>query len=227
MQGPPHGRCCSASPSGKLAGSASLEGRGQLKFTSGRWSPHHSCTQVATASDTAIRGWDTRTMRSVTGARAVPVPSQALGARGSSVCVSRVGTPPVLLPAQTRAGLSAAVDRHCSVAVQCSGGVALGRGRGPGSGRGPRQWGFRMRIMVRLPDAARGAGARERSLGGQRPHVNSLCPGRVSGAVCCHFCAFETVLTYRVISLSLQSLCAAASSSYGINQSSVSAPGVA
>lgn len=75
MQGPPHGRCCSASPSGKLAGSASLEGRGQLKFTSGRWSPHHSCTQVATASDTAIRGWDTRTMRSVTGARAVPVPS--------------------------------------------------------------------------------------------------------------------------------------------------------
>lgn len=81
--------------------------------------------------------------------------------------------------------------------------------------------------MVRLPDAARGAGARERSLGGQRPHVNSLCPGRVSGAVCCHFCAFETVLTYQVISLSLQSLCAAASSSYGINQSSVSAPGVA
>lgn len=222
MQGPPHGRCCSASPSGKLAGSASLEGRGQLKFTSGRWSPHHSCTQVATASDTAIRGWDTRTMRSVTGARAVPVPSQALGARGSSVCVSRVGTPPVLLPAQTRAGLSAAgrgppLLRGCSVL----------RGRGPGSGRGPRQWGFRMRIMVRLPDAARGAGARERSLGGQRPHVNSLCPGRVSGAVCCHFCAFETVLTYRVISLSLQSLCAAASSSYGINQSSVSAPGVA
>lgn len=48
-----------------LAGSASLEGRGQLKFTSGRWSPHHSCTQVATASDTAIRGWDTRTMSQV------------------------------------------------------------------------------------------------------------------------------------------------------------------
>uniref|UniRef100_A0A8C9EEY9 EARP and GARP complex-interacting protein 1 n=1 Tax=Phocoena sinus TaxID=42100 RepID=A0A8C9EEY9_PHOSS len=47
-----------------LASSASLEGKGQLKFTTGRWSPHHNCTQVATANDTAVRGWDTRTMRS-------------------------------------------------------------------------------------------------------------------------------------------------------------------
>ncbi|XP_070315263.1 EARP and GARP complex-interacting protein 1 isoform X1 [Odocoileus virginianus] len=46
-----------------LASSASLEGKGQLKFTTGRWSPHHNCSQVATANDTAIRGWDTRTMR--------------------------------------------------------------------------------------------------------------------------------------------------------------------
>nr|XP_010984272.2 EARP and GARP complex-interacting protein 1 isoform X2 [Camelus dromedarius] len=46
-----------------LASSASLEGKGQLKFTTGRWSPHHNCTQVATANDTAVRGWDTRTMR--------------------------------------------------------------------------------------------------------------------------------------------------------------------
>ncbi|KAF5917266.1 hypothetical protein HPG69_008338 [Diceros bicornis minor] len=45
-----------------LASSASLEGKGQLKFTSGRWSPHHNCTQVATANDTAVRGWDTRSM---------------------------------------------------------------------------------------------------------------------------------------------------------------------
>uniref|UniRef100_A0A673UYZ6 EARP and GARP complex-interacting protein 1 n=1 Tax=Suricata suricatta TaxID=37032 RepID=A0A673UYZ6_SURSU len=45
-----------------LASSASLEGKGQLKFTSGRWSPHHTCTQVATANDTTIRGWDTRSM---------------------------------------------------------------------------------------------------------------------------------------------------------------------
>uniref|UniRef100_A0A2K5Q039 EARP and GARP complex-interacting protein 1 n=1 Tax=Cebus imitator TaxID=2715852 RepID=A0A2K5Q039_CEBIM len=45
-----------------LASSASLEGKGQLRFTSGRWSPHHNCTQVATASDTTLRGWDTRNM---------------------------------------------------------------------------------------------------------------------------------------------------------------------
>ncbi|XP_047701161.1 EARP and GARP complex-interacting protein 1 isoform X1 [Prionailurus viverrinus] len=55
----PHLGCC------KLAGSASLEGKGQLKFTSGRWSPHHTCTQVATANDTTIRGWDTRSMSQI------------------------------------------------------------------------------------------------------------------------------------------------------------------
>uniref|UniRef100_A0A674I1E6 EARP complex and GARP complex interacting protein 1 n=1 Tax=Terrapene triunguis TaxID=2587831 RepID=A0A674I1E6_9SAUR len=48
-----------------LSNSAALEGKGQLKFTSGRWSPHHNCTQVATANDTAIRGWDTRSMRQI------------------------------------------------------------------------------------------------------------------------------------------------------------------
>ncbi|XP_053781100.1 EARP and GARP complex-interacting protein 1 isoform X3 [Desmodus rotundus] len=48
-----------------LASSASLEGKGQLKFTSGRWSPHHNCTQVATANDTAVRGWDTRSMSQI------------------------------------------------------------------------------------------------------------------------------------------------------------------
>ncbi|KAG3267518.1 hypothetical protein H1C71_035022 [Ictidomys tridecemlineatus] len=48
-----------------LASSASLEGKGQLKFTSGRWSPHHNCTQVATASDTTLRGWDTRSMSQI------------------------------------------------------------------------------------------------------------------------------------------------------------------
>uniref|UniRef100_A0A8C5YEH2 EARP and GARP complex-interacting protein 1 n=1 Tax=Microcebus murinus TaxID=30608 RepID=A0A8C5YEH2_MICMU len=40
-------------------------GKGQLRFTSGRWSPHHNCTQVATASDTTLRGWDTRSMSQV------------------------------------------------------------------------------------------------------------------------------------------------------------------
>nr|KAF6429269.1 EARP complex and GARP complex interacting protein 1 [Molossus molossus] len=45
-----------------LASSTSLEGKGQLKFTSAQWNPHHNCTQVATANDTAVRGWDTRSM---------------------------------------------------------------------------------------------------------------------------------------------------------------------
>ncbi|XP_075057603.1 EARP and GARP complex-interacting protein 1 isoform X3 [Mixophyes fleayi] len=48
-----------------LSSSVALEGKGQLKFTSGRWSPHHNCTQVATANDTAIRGWDIRSMRQI------------------------------------------------------------------------------------------------------------------------------------------------------------------
>lgn len=58
----PVGAFASLLPS-QLASSASLEGKGQLRFTSGRWSPHHNCTQVATANDTAVRGWDTRSMR--------------------------------------------------------------------------------------------------------------------------------------------------------------------
>ncbi|KAM9018821.1 EARP and GARP complex-interacting protein 1 isoform 1-T2 [Ara ararauna] len=48
-----------------LSSSASLEGKGQLKFISGRWSPHHNCTQIATANDTTVRGWDTRSMRQI------------------------------------------------------------------------------------------------------------------------------------------------------------------
>uniref|UniRef100_A0A8C5MMC8 EARP-interacting protein homolog n=1 Tax=Leptobrachium leishanense TaxID=445787 RepID=A0A8C5MMC8_9ANUR len=48
-----------------LSSSAALEGKGQLKFTCGRWNPHHNCMQVATANDTAIRGWDIRTMRQI------------------------------------------------------------------------------------------------------------------------------------------------------------------
>ncbi|XP_077586789.1 EARP-interacting protein homolog isoform X2 [Stigmatopora nigra] len=48
-----------------VSGTAMLEGKGQLKFTSGKWSPHHNCGQLATASDTAIRGWDLRTMSQI------------------------------------------------------------------------------------------------------------------------------------------------------------------
>ncbi|XP_070301158.1 EARP-interacting protein homolog [Salvelinus sp. IW2-2015] len=49
----------------QISSSATLEGKGQLKFTAGKWSPHHSCTQLATANDTAIRGWDLRTMSQI------------------------------------------------------------------------------------------------------------------------------------------------------------------
>ena len=42
---------------------ARLEGKGQPKFTAGRWNPHHSGSQIATANDTTIKGWDVRTMR--------------------------------------------------------------------------------------------------------------------------------------------------------------------
>uniref|UniRef100_A0A8C1KMI3 EARP complex and GARP complex interacting protein 1 n=1 Tax=Cyprinus carpio TaxID=7962 RepID=A0A8C1KMI3_CYPCA len=44
---------------------ATLEGKGQLKFTTGKWSPHHNSTQLATANDTAIRGWDLRSMSQI------------------------------------------------------------------------------------------------------------------------------------------------------------------
>lgn len=52
-----------AAVSPQVSSTATLEGKGQLKFTSGKWSPHHNCSQLATANDTAIRGWDLRTMR--------------------------------------------------------------------------------------------------------------------------------------------------------------------
>uniref|UniRef100_H3DN50 EARP complex and GARP complex interacting protein 1 n=1 Tax=Tetraodon nigroviridis TaxID=99883 RepID=H3DN50_TETNG len=47
-----------------ISSRATLEGKGQLKFTSGKWSPHHNGSQFATANDTSIRGWDLRSMRS-------------------------------------------------------------------------------------------------------------------------------------------------------------------
>uniref|UniRef100_A0A8C1NHM7 EARP complex and GARP complex interacting protein 1 n=1 Tax=Cyprinus carpio TaxID=7962 RepID=A0A8C1NHM7_CYPCA len=48
-----------------ISSSATLEGKGQLKFTAGKWSPHHNNTQLATANDTAIRGWDLRSMSQI------------------------------------------------------------------------------------------------------------------------------------------------------------------
>ena len=46
----------------QISSSTDLEGKGQPKFTSGRWNPHHNCSQIATANDSSIRGWDLRTM---------------------------------------------------------------------------------------------------------------------------------------------------------------------
>ncbi|XP_041359477.1 EARP and GARP complex-interacting protein 1-like [Gigantopelta aegis] len=49
----------------KLSSSTPLEGRGQPKLTCGRWNPHHNCSQIVTANDTAIRGWDMRSWQQV------------------------------------------------------------------------------------------------------------------------------------------------------------------
>ncbi|XP_074640938.1 EARP and GARP complex-interacting protein 1-like [Tubulanus polymorphus] len=46
----------------QMISSGTLDGKGQPKFTTGQWNPHHNCNQVATANDTVIRGWDLRTM---------------------------------------------------------------------------------------------------------------------------------------------------------------------
>jgi len=49
----------------KLTNSTSIEGRGHPKLTSGQWNPHHNCHQIATASDTSVKGWDLRSMSQV------------------------------------------------------------------------------------------------------------------------------------------------------------------
>lgn len=47
----------------KVKDSTGLESKGQPKFTCVKWNPHHNCTQVATANDSCIRGWDLRSMQ--------------------------------------------------------------------------------------------------------------------------------------------------------------------
>ncbi|KAL5016610.1 hypothetical protein ScPMuIL_006199 [Solemya velum] len=54
-----------ADSTAQLTSSTALESRGQPKMTCGQWNPHHNCTQVATANDTCIRGWDIRSMQQV------------------------------------------------------------------------------------------------------------------------------------------------------------------
>ncbi|GFN81413.1 protein tssc1 [Plakobranchus ocellatus] len=48
-----------------MTSSKNVESRGHSKIISGRWNPHHNCQQVATAMDTAIKGYDLRTMSQV------------------------------------------------------------------------------------------------------------------------------------------------------------------
>lgn len=44
----------------KVSTSGKLEAKGQPRFNCGKWNPHHNVTQVATANDGAVRGWDIR-----------------------------------------------------------------------------------------------------------------------------------------------------------------------
>lgn len=37
-----------------------LQGKGQPRFTNGKWNPHSNCNQFATLNDINVRGWDFR-----------------------------------------------------------------------------------------------------------------------------------------------------------------------
>lgn len=50
----------------KVVTTISLEGKGQPRFTTGKWNPHHNYSQFATAHDSHVRSWDLRTPRSPT-----------------------------------------------------------------------------------------------------------------------------------------------------------------
>ncbi|XP_063226400.1 EARP-interacting protein homolog [Bacillus rossius redtenbacheri] len=45
---------------GKEVCSGLLEGKGQPRFTTGKWNPHQNCSQFVTANDGHIRSWDLR-----------------------------------------------------------------------------------------------------------------------------------------------------------------------
>ena len=47
----------------KLISTANLEAKGQPKFTNCKWNVHHNYSQIATCNDSAIRGWDLRSMK--------------------------------------------------------------------------------------------------------------------------------------------------------------------
>lgn len=49
----------------KLTSQWSVEGKSHSRLSAGTWNPHQNSTQIATAHDTWIRGWDLRTQKSV------------------------------------------------------------------------------------------------------------------------------------------------------------------
>ncbi|XP_049763235.1 EARP-interacting protein homolog [Schistocerca cancellata] len=49
-----------AESSSKMVSVGMLEGKGQPRFTTGKWNPHHNCTQFVTVNDSHIRSWDLR-----------------------------------------------------------------------------------------------------------------------------------------------------------------------
>lgn len=46
-----------------LISKANLEAKGQPKFSNCKWNLHHNFSQIATCNDTAIRGWDLKSMK--------------------------------------------------------------------------------------------------------------------------------------------------------------------
>lgn len=46
-----------------LESTAELDAKTQHKFVTGKWNPHHNCNTIAAAVDTAITGWDIRSMK--------------------------------------------------------------------------------------------------------------------------------------------------------------------
>ncbi|ELT94083.1 hypothetical protein CAPTEDRAFT_182296 [Capitella teleta] len=50
-------------PDARVSSATPLEGKGQPRFTTGAWNPHHNSSQIATANENAIRGWDLRSMK--------------------------------------------------------------------------------------------------------------------------------------------------------------------
>lgn len=44
----------------KVSTVGTLLGKGQHRFTTGKWNPHNGCNQFVTLNDNNVRGWDLR-----------------------------------------------------------------------------------------------------------------------------------------------------------------------